>query len=239
MSLDVFTAKLGSEQLRIQPTGWTSVSGSYICCLGNDVAGRAAMLEEGDHVEIAQTASLGSSVTLRFSARTRAPSQLPKVVMVTSAVASALYRVTINGTHYDYTALAADSEVGIAVALVDVINTAGDGFAARLTGAADQLQLTADDPSTTYTVAVVGNLSTGTFAWKAKLLIDGNLRFEQELRAGYTRDRADGGAMVNNERLLGGTHEVLFRLELEGTLSGSVAELELPAFYVDNVTIEP
>ena len=43
--------------------------------------------------------------------------------------------------------------------------------------------------------------------------------------------------MVRNQQVAGGDHAIAFRLTLGGSLAGSVAELELPALYVDNVTI--
>lgn len=109
---------------------------------------------------------------------------------------------------------------------------------ARMAGNGDAVQLDADDPDVAFTTAVVGSLAIGTFLWKAKMLIGGVPYFEQTVRPGRTRNRLDGGAMVRNFAVAGGTHEVIYRLELECTITSLAAELELPAFYVDNMTLE-
>ena len=45
--------------------------------------------------------------------------------------------------------------------------------------------------------------------------------------------------MVRPEQVIGGNHEIAFRLTLDGSLAGSTADLELPAYYVDDVTLAP
>jgi hypothetical protein len=239
MALTAWNQQLGTEQGRLAPVGYTPTQGSYAFALGNDVAGRCVRIQAGDFVEVEQTADLGGSTLLRFNGRMRAPLQLPQVVLVNSA-APAVYRVTINGTDYDYTAGASDSVVSIAAGLVALINAdTALAVSATLTGAADQFQLLLDDPEdAAFTLAVTGDMSIGTFTWRAKLLIDGSEFFDQELRASRQRDRVDGGAMVRNIAELGGTSTVSFRLQLVGSLAGSVVETEMPAFYVDNVTLD-
>jgi phage tail-like protein len=71
-------------------------------------------------------------------------------------------------------------------------------------------------------------------AWKASVLVDGVERTSAVL-AGRLRDRADLAANVSK---LSGNRDLAFRLTLTGSASGPV-EVELPAFYVDAVLLDP
>ncbi|HYM98069.1 MAG TPA: phage tail protein [Candidatus Sulfotelmatobacter sp.] len=72
-------------------------------------------------------------------------------------------------------------------------------------------------------------------AWRASVLVDGTERASAVLTPGRTRDRADLAADVSK---LSGGHNLVFRLELTGTATTPV-EVELPAFYVDAVLLDP
>lgn len=71
-------------------------------------------------------------------------------------------------------------------------------------------------------------------AWKASVLVDGAELASAPL-VGRLRDRADMAANVSK---LSGNHEFAFRLSLVGGAVGPV-EVELPAFYVDAVLLDP
>lgn len=70
-------------------------------------------------------------------------------------------------------------------------------------------------------------------AWKASVLVDGIQLTSAIL--GRLRDRADLAANVSK---LSANHELAFRLTLTGSAAGPV-EVELPAFYVDAVLLDP
>lgn len=239
MPISSWTRQLGTQQGRLQPLGWTPTQGDYAFVLGSDSVGRRTTLQAGDYVEVTQTGNLGSSTLLRFNARTRGPTRVPQACQVT-ALAVGLYRLTINGTDFDYTVVNPWDAAGIECGLAAQINASDLPVVAQIVPGPvlTTLQIESTD-STTPTLAVVGNLALGTFSWTASLLVDGTARFSQTIRPGSTRDRWDVGAMVRPEQVIGGNHDVNFRLTLDGSLAGSTADLELPAYYIDDVTLAP
>jgi hypothetical protein len=231
--MDAFTANSGTLQGRIQPTGWTTPEGSYVLCLGNDVAGDVQTVGQANWVQYEQDASLGSDATVRFRSSTRGPVEIPKVVVV--GASAGVKDIIIDGVSHQYTAGGSDSEGTIAAELADAVNAGSSGVEARATKG-EQVQLNGLGTSV---LAVSGtSLTIATFTWWARMFIDGNLRHEQAILEGYTRDRSDGGSQVRVERDAGGTHIVAFRLELDCDVPGATAELELPAFYVDSIIFE-
>lgn len=233
MSLDAFTRNIGTTQGRIQSSGWAVPEGDYVLCLGSDVAGDVQVVGDGDYVAHAQDASLGSDATVRFRARTRGPVEIPKVATITAS--AGVKDIIIDGTSHQYTAAGGDSEGTIAAELADAVNAGSSGVEASATEGS-QVQLNGLGESV---LAVSGTgLIIATFTWWARMLVDGTVRFEQAILEGYTRDRSDGGAGVRVEMDAGGTHAIAFRLELESDVAGAVAELELPAYYVDSIIFE-
>lgn len=77
MAFDAFTRALGTQQGRIAPVLAAPVQGSYVVCLGNDLAGRTATLNVGDHVELTQVADFGATKVLRVNAMLRPPKTIP------------------------------------------------------------------------------------------------------------------------------------------------------------------
>jgi phage tail-like protein len=71
-------------------------------------------------------------------------------------------------------------------------------------------------------------------AWRASLRVDGVERASAVLVPGRTRDRVDLAANISK---LTGNHELAFRLALTGP--AGAYELELPAFYLDAVLMDP
>ncbi len=71
--MDVFTRELGTQQGRIQPSGWLPPHGSWVVCFGADREGMVGRLEMGDYVQLAQTADFGDTKTVRVRAKLRAP----------------------------------------------------------------------------------------------------------------------------------------------------------------------
>jgi len=241
MALTLWTSKLGSEQGRLIPVGFNPPQGDYAFVLGSDAPGRIHAIAATDYHQVSQTAAFtGGVTTLRFRARTRSPVQVPYLVFVNNANPG-LYRVTINGTDHDYTADGSDSTTTICNGLSEAIKAGSEPVGTRIVGRASSFQITANDYRVPFTVATTGDLTPVQMAWLVRCLVDGAVRFEQDLRSGRgARERMDGGALIRNEEQAGGNHTIAFRLTLSPTLpSVAQVEAELPAFYVDNVTIEP
>jgi phage tail-like protein len=72
-------------------------------------------------------------------------------------------------------------------------------------------------------------------SWKASVRVDGVEQVSTLLTPGNTRDRTDLAANVSK---LTGDHALAFRLELLGG-SPDAVEVELPAFYVDALLLDP
>ena len=167
MPLTSWTRQLGTQQGRLKPLGWTPTQGDYAFVLGSDSVGRRTTLYAGDYVEVAQTGDLGSSTLLRFNARTRGPTRVPQACHVT-ALGFGLYRLTVNGTDFDYTVAAPHETAGIECGLAALVNASDLPVLARVVPSPFRttLQIESTD-STTPTLAVVGNLALGTFTWTA------------------------------------------------------------------------
>lgn len=231
--MDAWTRDDGVTRGRIRPARWTPAeSSAYVLCLGSDLEGDVQPLAEGDYVEWSQPGDLTSNTVMRFTARTRGPTEVPQVVRVNTA-SSGAYTITIGSTDYTYTAGGSDTIVSIAAGLAALVN-AGSQATALLVGTANMVQL---NGLGTEVVTLTGAMTLATFSWWARMYIDTNLRFEQRILPGYQRDRIDGGAMTRAEVIAGGDHDIKFRLQLDCDVSSVGVELELPAFYVDAVAI--
>lgn len=75
--MDAWSTALGTQQGRIQPTGWIAPSGGHVYVLGHDLPGQFAKLIAGDSVSITQTIDFTGLTLVRFRARARAATSLP------------------------------------------------------------------------------------------------------------------------------------------------------------------
>ena len=119
----------------------------------------------------------------------------------------------------------------IASALRDVINATATIVTAR-THTDGVIAIWTVDPDDEPTYAVGASLSDGDLTWIATMEIDGSIYFSQPITHDRTRERYDGGGCIIG--LAPGNHDLTFKLELTGSVSGPI-ELELPAFYVDQI----
>lgn len=229
----------GFTQGRIgpDPENWIAPEGGYVFCLGSDVLDRYHLFRDGDYIEVYQTRNFGANSLIRFLGRTRGPSQLPKVAEVTSAAVGD-YTITVDSTDYVYSAGSSDTTVSIAQGLADLINADSSAIVTPiLVGDASIIQLDAIDPDTDWTLMTVGNLTASTFELQASMLVDDSIYWSQKIVPGYTRDKSDVGGMVRNISSGDGDHKVTFRLELISTPSDAIAQIELPAFYIDSIAL--
>ncbi len=76
----------------------------------------------------------------------------------------------------------------------------------------------------------------GDLRWVAQLRIDDVVVTSREVPADRTRTLTDIGWAVS--RMNADAHKIAFRLQLLGS-ADPVAEIELPAFYVDAIILDP
>jgi len=73
-------------------------------------------------------------------------------------------------------------------------------------------------------------------SWWARLLLDGVEFARRKIEAGRTRDLSDMGA--NLTHLNPGTHVLTFRLQLQGSPAAGPYLAEMPAFYLDSISVD-
>ncbi len=73
-------------------------------------------------------------------------------------------------------------------------------------------------------------------SWHAKLLLNGTEFATREIEVGRTRDLSDMGA--NLTHLTSGVHTLTFRLAFQGSPTGGPYTAEMPAFYLDSVSVD-
>lgn len=81
MPLNAWTREAGTQQARIEPTGWTAPEGTHVFVLGFDTPGHFELLNVGDYAEVSQTGTftggVGNTKLIRVKARLRPPSAMP------------------------------------------------------------------------------------------------------------------------------------------------------------------
>lgn len=75
--LTAFDAELGGEQGRILADGVTAPDGSYVLCLGSDLAQQFADMEVGDFIEFKQSGDFDTANVVKVTVRSRAPAVMP------------------------------------------------------------------------------------------------------------------------------------------------------------------
>ena len=76
----------------------------------------------------------------------------------------------------------------------------------------------------------------GGASWWARLLLNGTEFARRKIEAGRTRDLIDMGANVTH--LGAGAHILAFRLQLQASPTGGPYFAEMPAFYLDSITVD-
>ena len=72
-----FDIALGHTQGRLQPEGFTPVTGEHVFVLGSDESGHMCLLNPGDHTEVAQDVDCTGIDFVRVRLRLRTPASLP------------------------------------------------------------------------------------------------------------------------------------------------------------------
>lgn len=140
-----------------------------------------------------------------------------------------------------------DNNTTIVLALRDLINVSGEPMtaSARMPDGILQLENDDEDDSNVVTVshAGIGSIGLHTIEWKFRMTVDGVAHFVHNIESkGRVRDLFDGGTLLTD--LSAGNHTLAFQLkcEIEPILPGGVigmAELEIPAVYVDELVFTP
>lgn len=215
------TARIGTDQGRMQPEGFEPTEGDFALVLGSDTAGREREFAVGDRVEVFQSDTpIAAAKLIRFRGAWRGPSRMPAlaqaVELYTLADGQTLILAIDHGSPQTITFATAQ--------FVDIANARADEVVAainsQLIGAAASVaspgapQILSDASGLRSRVEVTGGtaaaLSMSELGWKASLLLDGVERASRILRPGEDQDLEDMAANLATAA----TVEIRFRLEV-------------------------